>query len=224
MLAASRVTTAPVRFRCAMVGASSGISLVLASISRWAADPPGAGVEDGQQVHLAAVRADRAADGLAVGGGLRQQAGHGGLLCRPGGASLLPFVPGHVRAGRQRCEVAIQRRVERLSVDLFEDPRERARAGRPDRPGPRVAPPAERGQGLLRAPGRPFSDRDCLLMPGRGVCARHQGQHELQPMPAAGPGPLIRDPGRPLAQAVPRGIFSGDSPGQVARWDAGQGR
>jgi hypothetical protein len=79
-------------------------------------------VEHGQQVHLAAISADCAADRLAVRGGLLQQAGR-------------------APSGGHRGEVAIQFRVERLGADMPEDRGEGAGTGRADPPGPRVAPP-----------------------------------------------------------------------------------
>ena len=63
------------------------------------AHAPGAHVEDRQQVHLAAIGADGAADGLAVRGSLLQQARQSGAGGGPGGAALLPLVPGHGRKG-----------------------------------------------------------------------------------------------------------------------------
>src|SRR6476660_3087775 len=87
---ASRVTTVPARSRPSMAGASSGISLVLASTSRWA-----------RVRALVTWKTDRAADGLAVRGRLLQQARHNGL---PGpGAALLALVPGHLRQGSGRA-------------------------------------------------------------------------------------------------------------------------
>lgn len=139
---------------------------------------PGGHVKDRQQVHLAAVGPDRAADGLAVPGRLRQQAraGPGGRLGR---AALLPLMPGDLgkfpwRAGGQGGEVAGHGRVERLRVDAGEDPRERAHARRADPPGPRVAPPAQGRQRGLRAAGRPLCDRFRRVVPGRGERADRQ--------------------------------------------------
>ena len=63
---------------------------------------------------LAAVGADRAAGGLAVGGGLRQQAGHGGLAGRRGGPALLPFAPRCPRAALRRRRHGLQVVVKRL--------------------------------------------------------------------------------------------------------------
>ena len=122
------------------------------------AHAPGGHVENRQQVHLAAIAADRAADGLAVPGRLLQQARRAGRGGCPGGAALLALMPGDLRkrpgeAGRQGGEVAVHRRVERLRVDAAEDPRERARARRADPPGPGVAPPAQ------RSPAWPASSR-----------------------------------------------------------------
>jgi hypothetical protein len=55
---------------------------------------PGGHVEDRQQVHLAAITAERAAYGLAVPGRLRQQGRRAGCGGRPGGAALLALVAG----------------------------------------------------------------------------------------------------------------------------------
>ena len=103
-------------------------------------------VQHGQQADLAAISADRAADRLAVRGGLLQQAGRPWPGGRRGGAALLTLVPGHGRgnrrAGGPRGEVPVQHRVERRGVDVLEDPGEGTDARRADPPGPRVAPPA----------------------------------------------------------------------------------
>jgi hypothetical protein len=178
------------------------------------AHAPGAHVEDRQQVHLAAIGADGAADGLAVRGSLLQQARQSGAGGGPGGAALLPLVPGHGRkgirrAGRHRGKVAVQRRVEGPGVDAGEDPRERAGARRPDPPGPGVTPPAEDGQRGLAAAGRPLGDRGRRVVPGRGERADRQRQHELQRMPPAQPRAGIRDPGQPVTQAAARSVITG---------------
>jgi len=133
-----------------MAGASSGISLVLAATSRWARAVPV--VEDRQQVHLAAVGPDGAADGLAVGGRLLQQARR--LRPGPGGAALLALVPGECGqllrgTGRQGRQIAAHGRVEGLRVDAGEDPAEGAHARRADPARPRVTAPAQGGHGLL---------------------------------------------------------------------------
>jgi len=91
------------------------------------AHPPGAGVQDRQQVHLAAAGADRAADGLSVHGSLRQQPGPIKPGSRRSGPALLALVRGDGgkgirRARRQGGEVAVQRGVEGLGVDTLEDP------------------------------------------------------------------------------------------------------
>ena len=211
-----------------MAGASSGISLVLASISRWARTHPVA--------HVAAR--------TAGGPGCRQRGPRRGRSCRPrrpaqqagrpwpggrrGGAALLALVPGHGRqgvrrAGRHRGEVAVQRRVERLGVGVPEDPGEGAGTGRADPPGPRVAPPAEDGQRVLRAAGRPLGDRGRGVVPGGGERADRQGQHELQRMPPAQPRPRVRDACQPLAQAA-AGFISGKNPGQLPGRDVDQRR
>jgi len=96
----------------------------------------------------AAVTADSAADGLAVRGGLLQEAGQALPDSRRGDAALLALVPGHGgkgtrRAGGHRGEVAVQRRAEGLGVDALKDPPEGAGARRADPPRPWVAPPAE---------------------------------------------------------------------------------
>ena len=114
-------------------------------------------VEGGQQVDLAAVGADGAAGGLAVRGGVRQQAGHCGLACGRGGAALLPLVPGDFGqflrpGGRHGLQEAVKRLVERVRVDLREDPPEGPRAGRPDAAGQRVRPAAEDQQRLRGQP------------------------------------------------------------------------
>jgi hypothetical protein len=168
---------------------------------------PGGHVEDRQQVHLAAVGPDRAADGLAVPGRLRQQARRARPGRCPGSAALLALVPDDPgkRAGgtgRQGGEVAIHGRVERLRVDAAEDPGERAHARRADPPSPRVAPPAQGRQRGLRAAGRPLRDRLRRVMTGRGERADRQRQHEHQGMPAAKPRPRIRDAGQPFPQAA----------------------
>ena len=189
---------------------------------------PGGHVENRQQVHLAAIAADRAADGLAVSGRLRQQARRAGCGGCPGGAALLTLMPGDLgkfpgEAGRQGGEVAAHRRVERLRVDAAEDPRERARAWRADPPGPRVAPPAQSRQRGLRAAGRPLGDRRRRVVPGCGERADRKGQHEHQRMPATQPRPRIRDAGQPFPQAAPRPV-SGKNPRQLAGRSVDQGR
>ena len=75
---------------------------------------PGGHVEDRQQVHLAAIGPDRAADGLAIPGRLGQQACRARPGSRPGGAALLALAPGDPRkrireAGGQGGEVAATR-------------------------------------------------------------------------------------------------------------------
>ena len=128
------------------------------------AHAPRGHVQHRQQMDLAAISADRTADSLAVRGSLPQQAGRVRPGGRRGAAALLALVPGHGRqgarrAGRHRGQVAVQRRVERLGIDVAEDPGESTDTGRADPPGPRVTPPAEDGQRVLRAAGRPLSDR-----------------------------------------------------------------
>ena len=184
-------------------------------------------VEDGQQVHLAAVRADRAADGLAVRGRLLQQARHSGL---PGpGAALLALVPGHLRQGSgrawgQRGEVAVQRLVQSPRVRLGEDAAERALARRPDQPGPRVPPPAQDGQRLLGAARRPVSDGRRGVMTGRRERAHRQRQHEFQRVPAAQRRARVWDQGQPFTQASARSAVIGENAGQVVTGDVNQRR
>ena len=146
---------------------------------------PGSHVEDRQQVHLAAITADRAADGLAVPGRLRQKARRAGCGGRPGRAALLALVPGDFGklprgTGRQRREVAAHGRAERLRVNAAEDPGESAHAHRADPPGPRVTPPAQGRQRGLRATGCPLRHRLWRVVPGRGERADRQRQHEHQ--------------------------------------------
>ncbi len=185
-------------------------------------------VQHGQQVDLAAISADRAADRLAVRGGLLQQAGRPWPGGRRGGAALLTLVPGHGRqgvrrAGGPRGEVPVQHRVERRGVDVLEDPGEGTDTRRADPPGPRVAPPAQDGQRVLRAAGRPLGNRGRGVVPGGGDRADRQGQHELQRMPPAQPRPRVRDAGQPLAQAA-AGFISGKNPGQLPGRDVDQRR
>ena len=192
------------------------------------AHAPRGHVEHGQQMDLAAISADRAADRLAVRGGLLCQAGRARPGGRRGGAALLALVPGHGgqgtrRAGGHRGKVPIQRRVERLGVDVREDPGEGADTGRADPPGPRVAPPAQDGQRVRRAAGRPLGNRGRRVVPGRGERADRERQHELQRMPPAQPRPRVRDAGQPLTQAAAR-FISGKNPGQFPGRDVDQGR
>ena len=131
-----------------MAGASSGDLVGLGVYFPLGAHAPAGHVEQRQHMHLAAVGADGAADGLAVHSGLFGQPWQSGAGGGPGGPALLPLVPGHGRqgarrAGGQRGQVAVQRRVERLRVDALEDPREGADTGRPDPPRPRVAAPKD---------------------------------------------------------------------------------
>ena len=77
----------------------------------------------GQEMDLAAVVADSAAGGLAVGGGLREQAGDGGLPRSRGGAALLALMPG--RTGwrrRTRCRPERTRRRVHPRVPRDESP------------------------------------------------------------------------------------------------------
>ncbi|HEV3287904.1 MAG TPA: hypothetical protein VG123_02810 [Streptosporangiaceae bacterium] len=190
-----------------MAGASSGDLVGLGVYFPLGAHAPGGHVEHRQQVHLAAVGADGAADGLAVHSGLFGQPWQSGAGGGPGGPALLPLVPGHGRqgarrAGGQRGQVAVQRRVERLRVDALEDPREGADTGRPDPPRPRVAAPAQDGQRLRHAAGRPLRDGFRRVVPGRGERADRQPQHELQQVPPAQPRAGVRDQGQPATQAA----------------------
>jgi hypothetical protein len=185
-------------------------------------------VEGGQQVDLAAVGADGAAGGLAVRGGVRQQAGHCGLACGRGGAALLALVPGDFgqflrRGGRHGLQEAVKHLVERVRVDLGEDPPEGPRAGRPDPAGQRVRPAAEDQQRLMGAAGCPFRDRGGRVVPGRGERAHRQGQHELQRVPPPGPLARIRDQQQPLPQAQARRL-AGEGSGQAIPGDVNQGR
>ena len=171
-------------------------------------------VVNGQEMDLAAVGADGAAGGLAIGGGLREQAGHGGFPGRGSGPALLPLVPGHLRehvrrGGRHGLQEAVQRLVERIRVDLPEDTPEGPGTGRPDVSGQRVRPAAQDQQRLACAPGRPLRNRGRRVVPGRGECAYCQAQHEVQRMPAAQPRTRVRDQGKPLTQAAARRITSG---------------
>jgi len=186
-------------------------------------------VEGRQQVDAAAVRAGRAADGLAVHGGLRQQAGDGGLPRLRGGASLLPLVPGRLRQRirgslRDDGEVAVHRVVEGPGVDPGEDAAEGALGGRPHLPRPRVAAPAQSGQDLLGAAGRPVADRGRRVVPGCGERAYRQREHELQRVPAARRLARVGNPGEPVAQARPEGAVSGENGGQVITGGVSQGR
>jgi hypothetical protein len=191
------------------------------------ADPPGADGEDGQQVYLAAVAADRAADGLAVRGCLLQQARRGRL--GGSGPALLTFMhgdggqAGH-RAGGKGGEVAVQGCIQRLGVDDREDPGEGTGAGRADPPRPRISPPAQDGQRVLRAAGRPLGDRGRRVVPGRGERAHRQPQHILQRMPPAQRRAVVRDPGQPLAQAAARRVVTGGQRPGLARRHIDQGR
>ncbi len=164
-------------------------------------------VERGQEVHLAAVRADGAAGSLAVGRGLRQQPGNDRPPRRCGGAALLPLVPGHLRqlirgGGGHALQVAVKRLVERVRVDPAQDAPEGPGGRRPGSPGERVRAAAEDQQGVLRAAGRPFRDRRRGVVPGRGERADGQGQHELQRMPASRPLARVRDEHQPFPQAA----------------------
>jgi hypothetical protein len=192
------------------------------------AHAPGAHVEDRQQVHLAAIGADGAADGLAVRGSLLQQARQSGAGGGPGGAALLPLVPGDFGqflrpGGRHGLQEAVKRLVERVRVDLREDPPEGPRAGRPDAAGQRVRPAAEDQQRLTGAAGCPFRDRGGRVVPGRGERAHRQGQHELQRVPPPGALARIRDQQQPLPQAQARRL-AGEGSGQAIPGDVNQGR
>ena len=168
-------------------------------------------------MHLAAVRADRAADGLAVRGRLRQQPRHGGLpgpAARRCSRSCLVTSAGQPEAARgQRGEVAVQRLVQSPRVRLGEDAAERALARRPDQPGPRVPPPAQDGQRLLGAARRPVSDGRRGVMPGRRERAHRQRQHELQRVPAAQRRARVWDQGQPFTQASARSAVIGENGG-----------
>ncbi len=188
-----------------------------------------ADVEGGQQVHPAAVRPGGAADGLAVRGGLRQQAGHGRPAGLRSGAALLPLMPGRlrqpVRGGpRHGGEVAVHRVVHRRLIRLDEDAAERSLARRPDHPGPRVGPPAQGSQHLLGAAGRPVCDGRRRVMPGGGERAHRQGQHELQRVPAAQRRARVRDLPQPGAQARAGRSLSGQSRGQAITGSVSQRR
>jgi hypothetical protein len=69
------------------------------------------------------------------------------------------------------------------------------------------------------AAGRPLSDRSRTVVPGCGARAHRQRQHVLQRMPAARSRTRVRDTGQPSAQAAPRRVISGNSPGQLTRRD-----
>jgi len=149
---------------------------------------PAGHVEDGQQVHLAAVRPDGVAHGLAVRGGLglqpsRSGPGLRGAARRCSRSCTVTCGSGQVgmpsRASRQPCTAT-----PKASASIFTKTRENARARCLDPPGPQVTAPAQEGQGLLRAARRPFGDRHRGVVPGSGERADRQRQHVLQLVPA----------------------------------------
>ena len=187
----------------------------------------GSDVEDGQQVHLAAVGADGAAHGLAVRGHLGQQPGRG----RPGlrGAALFPLAHRDLRQrpggnAAQGVQVAVHGGVERLRVDLGEHPGERPCARGLDPPRPWIPAPAQRPQDLPGTACRPLSDRDRGVVPGRRERADRQPQHIPQRMPAPQRRPGIGHPAEPSPQARARDPVYGKNAGQLAGRDIDQGR
>ena len=152
----------------------------------------------------------------AGGPGCRQAGSRRGRSCRPRrpAAAGPPRQASRACAAARRCsrscraasgsasgaacgtggEVAVHRVVEGRRVGLAEDAAEGALAGRPHRPVHGSRPPAQGGQGLLGAAGRPVRDRRRRVMPGSGERAHRQGQHELQRVPAAQRRARVRNP------------------------------
>ena len=186
-------------------------------------------VEGRQQVHLAAIRADGSAGRLAVRGCLRQQAGHRRPAGLRGGAALLPLVPGRLRQRiqrglRQGRQVPVHHVVEGHRVHPGEDAAERALAGRPYLPGPRVAAPAQDDQDLLGTAACPVRDRGRRVVPDRGKRAHRQREYELQRVPAAQRRTRVRNPRQPLTQARAGHPVRSENRGQLLTRNVDQGR
>ncbi len=155
------------RSRQAMAGASSGI---LASISRCARTRPVAmSKTDSRWTWLPS---GRTAPRTVLPSAAAWPSSPGRIGPGPGGAALLALATGHRghgawRADGQAAQPAVHGRVEGLGVEPGEHARKGAGARRPDPLRPRVPPPAQHGQRVLGAAGRPLRGCGWRVMPAR---------------------------------------------------------